>query len=137
MANAKLGAATRGQGDLWEEIGRLWDSQQYVLSTAGGLVDGLVTFGDHVQFEAIYPAPAVPRENTVAIYVKTDGHPYAKDWNGLEYDLTGLNGLDVVFSPVSAKYLVLEEHEKLTAERVFVAGDGLAGVDSGAGAAFS
>jgi len=47
-------------------------------------------------------APATPASGQVVTYAKTDGHVYAKDDGGTEYDLTGLTGPQNAASKVYA-----------------------------------
>jgi hypothetical protein len=58
-------------------------------------VDGHLQIGD---LELVVPGsvPGTPATNRLRVYPKSDGKLYAKNWNGVEYDLTGAGGsLDV------------------------------------------
>jgi len=131
MQSSRLNQAQSEIGELWDQIHALRDELRNYLSNGGGAVDGQVDFGDRVQM-AVIGRPDAPRENIVSIYPLDNGHLYAQDWLGVEYDLTGLSGLEGVFAPVSVSWLVLEHNDLLTQERRFVVGDGLDYTDGGA-----
>jgi hypothetical protein len=50
---------------------------------------GLAHFGDVVEMKRQTAMPGTPDTDIVRLYPKSDGKVYAKDWNGVEYDLTG------------------------------------------------
>lgn len=80
-------------------------------------------------------APADTPPASLVLLTQTAGGLYL--WDGGAYrNVTGtLAGLAA--GPNNAQYLTLAAHADLTVERVLTAGDGLAGTDAGAGAAYT
>lgn len=53
---------------------------------------GVVHFEDYLEMKRPASVPGTPGLDNVRVYSKADGKLYAKDWNGVEYDLTGGGG---------------------------------------------
>lgn len=66
---------------------------------------------DAVRFREQGGAPTTPPTGYVQVYAKADGHLYAKDDAGTEYDLTAAGG-----APLNATYIVEDANGSLSAE---------------------
>jgi len=97
MQKQQLSQAEQNIADLRAELERLRQMFAYVLSTAGGAVDGQIDLGDLLQF-AVIERPSTPRVGSVRVYALENGHLYALDENGVERDLAVVN-LDELLSP--------------------------------------
>jgi len=136
MQRQQLSQAEQSIAELRAEVERLRKMLGQVLSTAGGSVDGQIDLGDVIQFAQI-GRPDTPRAGTVRVYARDNGHPYAMDENGVEYDLTGLNGLEGVFASAGGEFLVLGHNSNMTQERLFSPGEGLTPNDGGENGTYS
>lgn len=61
----------------------------YAIYTEGA---GIVHFDDYVEVKRPSAVPGTPSTNYMRLYPKADGKLYAKNWSGLEFDLTAVGG---------------------------------------------
>lgn len=61
----------------------------YAIHTDPG---GIVHLGDTLEIQRPTAVPGTPSTDLIRIYPKSDGKIYAKNWSGVEFDLTGGGG---------------------------------------------